>query len=180
MNTCLLIVDVQKGFVSNYTEHVPRRIRKLLEDSTFDNIIFTRFYNASASPFREILGWNNLTTKDEQELAPEVMPFAGVIYDKSAYTAVNPSLLQSMREAEYDAVFIAGIDTDCCVLTTAVDLFQAGIRPCVLSHYCASNGGAASHAAALTCLGRLVGLHNIISGEINRECVASVLSEPVP
>ena len=64
-------------------------------------------------------------------------------------------------------MFICGIDTDCCVLTTAVNLFEVGIRPIVLTQYCASNGGESSHQAALTCMGRLIGSHHLVSNEID-------------
>lgn len=58
--------------------------------------------------------------------------------------------------------YIAGIDTDCCVLATATSLFERNIRPVVLAHYCASNGGERSHAAALTVLERTIGAQQII------------------
>ena len=49
-------------------------------------------------------------------------------------------------------------------MTTAVGLFERGIRPVVLEHYCASNGGARSHAAALLALERLIGKEHILFG----------------
>lgn len=52
---------------------------------------------------------------------------------------------------------MAGIDTDCCVMKTALDLFEIGIKPIVLSHYCASTGGNNIHLAALDMLKRNIG-----------------------
>lgn len=54
-------------------------------------------------------------------------------------------------------VYLAGVDTDCCVLTTATSLFENNIRPIVLTKYCASNGGPQSHEAGILCLKRLIG-----------------------
>ena len=180
MKTCLLVVDMQEGFTSEHTAHVAARIRTLLEADAFDHTVFTRFHNAPASPYRRLLGWQKLSSAAEQALNSELADLAQDVVEKDVYTAISPALLERLRAEEFDAVFIAGVDTDCCVLTTAVDLFQAGIRPCVLSHYCASNGGGESHTAALVCLGRLIGLHNVIGGEIHPDSLAAILETPFP
>lgn len=67
-----------------------------------------------------------------------------------------------------ESLFICGIDTDCCVISTAVNLFEIGIRPIVLTQYCASNGGESSHQATLTCLGRLIGSHHLVNDCIEK------------
>lgn len=180
MNTCLLVVDVQEGFVSKNTEHVPERIRSLLDSSVFTDVVFSRFHNAPGSPYRRLLGWNRLAGAEEQRLRSEIAEYAETVIDKAVYTAVTPALIERFKSDSVDTVFIAGIDTDCCVLTTAVDLFEAGIRPVVLSHYCASNGGAANHTAALTCLDRLIGLHNIVGGELDAHRLEEVLQQQLP
>lgn len=180
MKTCLLVVDVQNGFVSDSTRHVPGRIAELLGNNLFDLTLFTRFRNAPASPYRRLLGWQKLSSTSEQELHESVVGFADEVIEKDVYTAVCPSLLARLKDEKIETVFIAGIDTDCCVLTTATDLFEAGIRSCVLSHYSGSNGGADSHTAALTCLGRLIGLHNLIAGVVDAERVAEIVAHPLP
>ena len=40
-----------------------------------------------------------------------------------------------------ECVFIVGFDIECCVLMTAADLFENGIRPIVLTKYCGASGG---------------------------------------
>ncbi|WP_408634333.1 cysteine hydrolase family protein [Mycoplasmopsis fermentans] len=66
------------------------------------------------------------------------------------------------KSVKPEEIYICGIDTDCCVQATAVNLFEKRIRPIVLSNYCASNGGPESHEAALKTLSRAIGKENII------------------
>lgn len=43
MKSCLFVIDVQNGFVSQSTEYVVERIETLLKQSLFDHVVFTRF-----------------------------------------------------------------------------------------------------------------------------------------
>ena len=54
-------------------------------------------------------------------------------------------------------VFILGFDTECCVLTTATDFFESGIRPFVLTYYCGSHDGDRFHNAGLISMEHLIG-----------------------
>jgi nicotinamidase-related amidase len=161
----LLIVDVQNGFVSESTQHVVPRIRALIDDHAFAKVVFTRYYNREGGPYTRFLDWRRLMKPPETELAPELASVAEHVIDKGAYTAWGHQLENYIREQNIDTVFIAGIDTDCCVLTTSVDLFQNGIRPVVLYDYCASNGGTRSHDAAAIVLRRLIGEAQIFRGD---------------
>ena len=169
MKTCLLIVDLQKGFISPNTLKVVPRIKGLLEENLFDLTVFTKFANKENSPFRRILNWDKIKSLEDQELISEVKSFASKVINKTIYSGVNNELLAVLRENKIEAVFIAGIDTDCCVLKTAVDLFEHNIMPFVLLHYSASNGGTKSHNAAITVLKRFIGADKLIKGEINKK-----------
>ena len=130
---CLLVVDVQNGFVSNKTEMVLPRIKE--------------------SP--------------EIEVIPFVESLSSAVIRKTTYTACTEDVLSLLRENSIDEVYICGIDTDCCVLASAIGLFEQNIRPVVLEYYCASNGGKKSHEAALTVLERTIGKQQIIHGQIS-------------
>ena len=167
MKSCLFVVDVQNGFVSDKTKYVIDRIKKLLRDDLFDFVLFTKFINNTDSPYRRILHWNRLSTNAEQEIVSDLVPFAENVFNKEVYSGVNKFTLDFIRENNIEKVFILGIDTDCCVLKTAVDLFEINIHPVILEYYSASNGGSESHLSALRVLGRLIGKPNIIEGEID-------------
>jgi nicotinamidase-related amidase len=157
----LLVIDVQNGFVSKKTRHVVPRIVQLLSSSKFGKVAFTQYFNAESSPYEKYLQWFELKTDEEQALAKEIEPYARLIFRKDVYTAINSEVRTFLEREKIGTVYLVGIDTDCCVLATAVDLFQMGIRPIVLADYCASNGGHESHAAGLRVLVRLIGAGQI-------------------
>lgn len=176
MNTLLFVVDVQNGFVSEKTKFVLERITNLLQKNLFDYVAFTQFMNEEPSPYREYLHWGKLSTSAEQDIHPAIKPFAANIFKKGVYSAINTETMKFIKEHNIGKVFILGIDTDCCVLKTAVDLFENNIHPIVLAHYSASNGGKVSHDAGVKVLERLIGRHNIIHSEIDSDTIANANS----
>lgn len=54
-----------------------------------------------------------------------------------------------------------------CRVSRLYDLFELNIRPIVLTGYCASNGGTASHQAAIKALERTIGLPQLCGGDIS-------------
>lgn len=184
MKNILILVDMQNGFCqTKETREVISRIETLLKKQTFDAVIATKFLNADNSPFIKILNWNkmienNPITKYEKEETKIVKPLKKYIHAvlfKRSY-GLDKDLMDALIEmindiidnsaiTEQKQVFIAGVDTDCCVLATAISLFENGIRPIVLTKYCASNGGKKSHEAGLTCLKRLIGQKQLIDSE---------------
>lgn len=159
--TAILIVDVQYGFLNANTADLPGKIRKLLEERPFDHRIFTEFHNRENSPFERFMDWSDLKTPHQVETVRELQPLASVTFRKSGYTAVTQELIAYLNGHGIKEVRIAGIDTDACVLLTAADLFQIGIRPIVLADYCASTAGKETHEAALSLLPRIIGANQI-------------------
>lgn len=171
MNKILVVVDMQNGFARHeQTINLTEKIRKLLERELFDAVIATRFFNDDNSIYEKLFGWTRLKTKEEIELADGYEKYVDYIIDKSVYTCVNSSFIQKLcqlNEGIYpEEVFIVGADTDCCVLTIATGLFECNIRPIILTKYCDSNGGNASHNAGLLCMKRLIGENQLIDREI--------------
>ena len=156
----LIVVDVQAGFVNGHTRHVAPAVERL--QAGYDRIYATRFVNAPASPHRKLLGWHRFAEGSaDAELA--FRPAANaVILEKHVYSCVDEDLLRDLRDRETAKVFLCGIDTDACVLISAVDLFQNGIRPVILAEACASHAGPEYHEAGLRLLERLVGKDQII------------------
>ena len=162
---CLLVIDVQNGFVSDETDMVLPRIEQLMRDFQGSLIIATQFINVEPSGFRDIMHWKRLKDSPEIDLIPFVESLASFVFKKTTYTACTEEILNVLKEKNVDEVYLAGIDTDCCVLASAIGLFEQNIRPIVLEHYCASNGGEKSHNAALTVLERTIGKRQIKYGQ---------------
>lgn len=159
-NKALLIVDVQVGFVNDATRHILPKIMAL--QSQYKHVYATRFVNADGSPYRKLLNWHRFyANSNDVPLAFEPVDGAQII-DKHIYTCVTPAFLDDLQSKGIEEVAICGIDTDACVTQCAVDLFQRGIRPVLLSDACASHAGPEYHESALRILARLIGKHQII------------------
>ena len=59
-------------------------------------------------------------------------------------------------------IYLCGIDTECCVLKTAFDLFENEYDVYVLQDYCACSKGIERHNNALQILRRNIGYDKII------------------
>ena len=159
-SSALLIVDVQVGFVNDATRHIIPRVEALQEQ--YAHIYATRFINAEGSPYRRLLNWHRFYRDSEDvPLAFELVDGVTVI-DKHVYTCVTPTFIEDLHSKGIVEVAICGIDTDACVSACAVDLFENGFRPILLSEACASHAGAEYHEAALRILARLIGKNQIV------------------
>ena len=173
MNKILIVVDDQNGFVRyEQTKSVAEKIKSLVDKKLFDCVIATRFINTPNSQYVKFIGWNRLTSSPDIDLIDGLT--ADYVVDKNVYTCVTDeflSLLTKINGGELPKhVFIAGIDTDCCVLKTSVDLFEHFVMPIVLTNYCNSNGGDISHNAGIEVMSRNLGKKCLVSGEISSAC----------
>ena len=168
MNFCLFIIDIQNGFITRNTSHIPQRVKSLLEQNIFEYVIFTRFINTFNSPYVKYLNWHDLMSQFEQKIVDEIEPFSQVIFDKTVYTACNKETLVFLSKNNIQKVFICGLDTDSCVLKTAVDFFENNIIPYVLEYYSASTGGDKFHQAGLLVLSQMIGINNIVTEPLDR------------
>jgi len=95
MASQLLIIDVQNGFINEWTAHVPLRVAALQE--SFDSVLITRLYNPQKSFYRKLRGWNGFSLGSvDTQLGFTPSPDA-VIVDKSTYSCINDSLLERLR-----------------------------------------------------------------------------------
>ena len=156
----LIVIDVQKGFITDDTALIPGAVQALQAD--YGHVIATRFLNPSVSQHRKLIGWERFTPGTEEVELAFSPPEDAWVYDKTTYTAVTPALLERLDQWGINTVDLCGIATDGCVLKTAVDLFEAGLRPRVLSQYCASHGGPDCHQAGLTLLRRFIGERQVV------------------
>lgn len=167
MKKLLLVIDVQNGFVRTpEVSNTVEKIQALLSAGEFDSVIATRFMNAANSTFETQLGWRRLQTDYEQELDSRIAKYIDFVFDKTVYSCIDKNFIQKLiqlNDGQYpEEIYIAGIDTDCCVLTSATALFEYGIRPLVLVDFCNSNGGEKSHEAGILCMKRLIGEKQLI------------------
>ena len=163
MTEPLLVVDVQRGFINEFTQHIPARIKCLIERGQYAPVLFTRFVNSPTSPYQTLLRWHACATPPETELVDELAQFADQdrVFTKHGLTGVSDELGDRLRKEGFSRIHVVGIDTDMCVLKTAMDIFDLGIEPIVLVDCCASTAGLQAHLAGLAILSRNIGPHQL-------------------
>lgn len=161
----LLVVDVQKGFLNDYTRHIPERVARLVARSHHSDLYFTRFENPPGGPYRKFLGWDGCATSPETDLAPAIARLAAGapehVFAKPGYAGLPEALAGHLRDRDVTRVTVVGIDTDMCVLKVALDLFDLGIEPIILVDCCASTAGLQAHLAGLAVLTRNIGAERL-------------------
>jgi nicotinamidase-related amidase len=158
----LLIIDVQQGFLNDWTRHLPARVERL--QARYDRVIATRFVNPPGSPHRRWIHWQRCAP-GSADLDLAFTPRPGTpILDKAIYSAVSDALFRALGGGDIAELHLCGIATDNCVLKTAVDLFERDIRPVVLADFCASHGGPECHHCGLRLLRRFIGADQVVAG----------------
>ncbi|MDQ3763518.1 MAG: cysteine hydrolase [Actinomycetota bacterium] len=163
----LVVVDVQNGFITEHSKPVIPVIVDLVRrwQAADGDIIFSRYLNYADSQFERLIGWTKMTHGPEIELVTELAPYIGPsipIVDKYIYTLFTPEGTRLVDEHGWTDLYVCGIDTDICVLKTAVDAFERNLTPWVLKDACASHAGPKAHTAGLYIIGRFIGTNQII------------------
>lgn len=159
MPSALIVVDVQNGFINDYTRHIPERVVALIESGAYDPIFYTRFINMPEGPYPRFVGWDACMAPPETDLVDTVARHASpeTTFDKHGYAGLPDALERALLDRDIDRVTVVGIDTDMCVLKVAMDAFDLNIEPLVLTDCCASTAGLQSHLAGLAVLARNIG-----------------------
>lgn len=163
-STALVVVDVQKGFVNDESRHVVARIVELVRGWR-GPVAFSRFFNQPGSSYERLLGWAKFHGPPETELVDELKPYATTVVDKNGYSFFGAEGKALAAEQGWTDVYICGIDTDICVLKTAVDAFELGLTPYVISDASASHAGVRAHEAGLYLLGRFIGTRQLLTSD---------------
>ncbi len=160
MNKLLLIIDMQKSFINENTEFLVDKIQNLIDEDKFNNIVFTRFINDKNNVCYRKLEYSGCIKEEEREISIETQK--GKTIDKSTYTALNEELITYLYDNNIDEIYLCGIDTECCVLKTALDMFEKNYNVYVLKGYCACTHGIERHNNAIKILERNIGAKFII------------------
>lgn len=182
MSQPLLVVDVQRGFINAFTQHIPARVKSLIKTGGYSPVLFTRFVNVTNSPYQRLLDWHACVSPPETDLVRELAPFAGEddVFVKHGMTGMPDTLGERLGREHYSAICIAGVDTDMCVLKTTMDIFDLGIEPIVLVDCCASTAGLQAHLAGLAILSRNIGPHQLRLTPLHDGYIAAPRGDPTP
>lgn len=163
----LVVVDVQNGFITEHSKNVVAVIVELVRRwrEADGDVVFSRYLNYIDSPFERLIGWTKMTDGPETEFVAQLAPFVGPytpVIDKYIYTLFTSEGTTLVTERGWTDLYICGIDTDICVLKTAVDAFERDLTPWVIEDACASHSGPAAHSAGLLVTRRFIGSSQII------------------
>jgi len=163
MDGPLLVVDVQQGFINDFTRHIPERVVTLIERNAYAPLLFTRFINVEGGPFQRFVGWRDCAREPETNLVPELAPYATdeVTFSKPGHAGISDDLAACLAAEQIERISIVGIDTDMCVLKVALDIFDLNIEPFVLVDCGSSTAGLQSHLAGLAVLARNIGADHL-------------------
>lgn len=168
----LIMIDNQNGFTTiPGTKKSSKKIVELSNKKIFDYKIATQYFNnveSKTNLFTRLQNWHFL--KDQKEIDYVDNLKYDISLRKDVYSAINDEMLQTLYEANdnnlVQYVFICGMDTECCVLKSSVDLFEKGIIPIMLENYTFSNSGKQAHERGIKLFERLISQKAIIRGEI--------------
>jgi len=160
-NKALAIVDVQHGFNTNLdTQEVIKKLSDIDKDN-YSMIVATKFINDNSSMFIKQLGYTKMFNEDDTEFLPIVKSLYDIQIPKKTYSGAE-SIIEALQSTSVQEVDVIGFDTDGCVLSTAIGLFDYGYKVNVIEDLCASSGGEDIHQAALAVLERCIGRDHVV------------------
>lgn len=133
----IIIVDMQKGFLNKNNEFLSEKINEYLANNKFENVFYTKFKNNGNSFFETLLCWDELSSRESQEFAVNVLKDSK-IFEKTGY-GLTFSQIEELKSLNIKEIEICGTDVDACVLAIMFNLFDAGIKPVLLKDLTASS-----------------------------------------
>jgi nicotinamidase-related amidase len=183
----LLVIDVQRGNISEYNRFVSGGIASIIRAELFNPVIFTRYVNTPDSPARLFLESDHMSDFTTAGLDPKIAEVLGgkppaldelgvaempegygarrFLVSHNIYTAASEDMLRLMDELGMQnlAVYLCGSDTECQILKTALDLFECGVEPIVLAEFCGSHRGLGMHERGIDLLREMIGSERVIT-----------------
>ena len=162
MNTALIVIDVQKYFENRETKPVIKKIQQYLNNKSgqYIAVYFTVFKNNPEAPLWKISDWQGCTNPPETDICKEIKEFTNPnnFFYKNILSAYKvPGIKNGLKQNKISQVDLCGFDTDCCVLATAYDLFDSGIKPVILGNLTWSTSKEKLHQPALQMIARNIG-----------------------
>lgn len=152
---------MQNGFNTNLdTQEVEEKLSSINKND-YDMIIATKFVNTDDSMFVKQLDYHKMFDIEDTEFLSIVKELYDIQVPKNGYDG-SDKIVSILNNTTVDTVYVIGFDTDGCVLSTALGLFDNGYKVKIIEELCASSGGEDVHQAALAVLERCLGRDNVI------------------
>lgn len=159
----ILLVDIQEGYMNERLRSLPKDIAKHVKNYDYDLVIATRFINKADSLHKSELNMQDMTMlSPHAKLVENIGSLADIVIMKSTYTSLTVDVAKLLEKNKVEEVYIAGFNTDTSIMATALELFDKGIKPKILSNLCGSVNGTEVNDSALQILKGALGEDNIL------------------
>ena len=156
----LLVMDLQNEFINENTLSAEEEIKKLVNSDKYDRVLFTRFINDENNPTFKKLNYKGFINDQSKEICIDTNE--NKVFDKRTYSAYNQELIDYISNNNIKNIYLCGIDIECCVLVTALNLFENNYNVFILKDYVYCTHGEQRKSNALEILKRDIGEENII------------------
>lgn len=166
-NILFLIIDMQNGFMNQYTEHLVDKMARF-QSRISGNVITagTRYVNHEHTACYVFEGWKScMAGSEEAEIVPELRGSMTRVFDKDKYSCWNDEMKQFIRDNKIDKVYFAGVNTGCCVLHSAFDFYNDLVDCSVIEDLCGSTSGIREHEAALIVLRSCITEERVVTAD---------------
>ena len=128
MKKILAVIDAQNMFVKRKNKEFNERIIKNIKKAIpkFDEVVFFRYINTKDSGLYRILAWKKAFRGKGIEIVDELKPFAKKVYDRDTFSIFK--IKEFVEYAKNKEVWLAGFDSDACVLASAYEAIDLGIK----------------------------------------------------
>lgn len=146
----LLLIDYQKGFHNDNSKKIIKPISKLVKHGQFDYIIQTMWFNSGVNNFTELLDYEECKVDGKDAGLIKLFPKAHVFPRVNMYSCFTDDLKAILK---YNMnIYVAGWETDACVLGTVFQLFDYGFKFKILEDCVASKNTELEEATKLIML----------------------------
>lgn len=151
----LVIIDMQMGFMNDNTKHLEDKIEKFINEheGVFDKIIATAYINSEHTACYVFEHWDKcMANTVDTYLVPKVHSKIDICFEKDVYSCYSEKFKEYLRHFGIEEVYLCGVNTGCCVLHSAFDMYNDLVSCYVIEDLCGSTSGSKSHEAAIQVL----------------------------
>lgn len=160
----LLIIDMQQGFMNASTRHLATKIPQIAQ--MYRHVFASQLVFSSRAPKTQVVCHSSfIEGSPETKLSliwPENVSKTFYLFAKHHYTCIGSALSSLMMKNNIHHIDLCGVDSEACVLKTALDFYEMGFSFRVLESLCASSQGPAYHEAAMDLLRTVCGPQHML------------------
>lgn len=163
---CLVVIDMQKGFINKHTEHLIEPLVKYVKHGRFDMVVGTRYVNHTGTACYKFENWKDCMAGSEgAEIIDELKPFMHRVFDKDKYSCWNDEFKSFVKDMEITDLYFVGVNTGCCVLHSVFDSYNDLVSSYVVENLCGSTRSKKSHQAAIQIIKECITEERVIIAE---------------